>query len=138
MIAKTAAATLAFILAALLLFVGACSLWAPSVMVTLTDSLGMRRAAAAYSVSCYEQSGEIADLAKAVERKFSVSESAEDFSVTARLGTELLLSEEYPAFCEEQDAVFSSEYYADYDAYMTALVALAQQLAEDTGGSAGA
>lgn len=134
LIAKTAGATLALIIAALLLFIGLCSLCFPSVMVTLSDGLGLERAAAAYSVNLYEQTGEVADLADAVERKYSTAESAADYAETARLGETLLLSEGYPAFCAAQDETFSSEYYDDYDAFMTALVESARALGENAAG----
>ncbi len=122
LIAKTAAATLAFILAALLLFLGVCSLCFPSVMVGLTNGLGLERSCAAYSVNLYEQTGDVADLANAVERSYFTAETAQDFARVAQLGEQLQAHEDYDAYCAEQGADSASGEFTDYDAYITALI----------------
>ena len=59
LIAKTAAITLACIIAAALLLFGIFSLFFPSVMMSLTDSLGMEGPCASYTVSVYEKTGNV-------------------------------------------------------------------------------
>lgn len=129
LIAKTAAATLAFIIAALLLFFGVCSLCFPSVMVSITEGLGMERACAAYSVNLYEQTGEISDLADAVERCYY----SEKYDTAIRYGEKLLASDDFEAFCAVRDAETAGDedISSGYREYITALIDSARALAAE-------
>lgn len=129
LIAKTAAATLAFILAALLLFLGVCSLCFPSVMVGLTNGLGLERACAAYTVNLYEQTGEISDLADAVERCYYSGK----YDKAVRYGEELLAADGFEAFCAERDAETAGDedISSGYHEYITALIDSARALAAE-------
>lgn len=131
LIAKTAGATLAVIVALLLLFIGLCSLCFPSVMVSLADSMGLERAAAAYSVRVYEQSGDVADLAELVERSYY----AENYSAAAEYGERLLADEDFAAYCTQKDAESAGDANIElgYDEYMERLVESARQLAAEGG-----
>ena len=74
LIAKTAGITLAAIVALALVLLGMFSWFAPGIMVTITENLGLEGACASYSISVYERSGEIDDLAVAVERCYNVGD----------------------------------------------------------------
>lgn len=99
LIAKTAAITFGGIIAAALILFGIFSLFFPSVMVSLTDKLGMEGACASYSVAQYEKSGDIEDLALAVERSYY----AEHFKDAADLGDKLIQSKDFLNFCNAKD-----------------------------------
>ena len=72
-------------------------------MVGLTNGLGLERACAAYTVNLYEQTGEISDLADAVERCYY----SEKYDKAVRYGEELLAADGFEAFCAERDAAVS-------------------------------
>ena len=82
LIAKTAALTLACILAVLLVLFGVFSLFFPGVMVSLTDSLGLEGPCATYSISLYNRTGKADDLADALERSYA----AEHYGDVAEYG----------------------------------------------------
>ena len=123
LIAKTAAITLACIIAAALLLFGIFSLFFPSVMMSLTDSLGMEGPCASYTVSVYEKTGKTEDLALAVERSYL----AEHYEDAAKYGILFLQSEDFSSFCLEEDknSGSSSQYLRGTSAqYYTGIVSV--------------
>ena len=100
LIAKTAAITFACIIVLALVLFGIFSLFVPSVMVALTDSLGMTGACAYYSVAQYEKSGDISDLADAVSRSYE----AEHYEDVAEYGIILRMDAGYDEYCAQRDA----------------------------------
>ena len=90
LVLKTALITLASVLVLALLVYGVLSLFVPSAMVSLTDKLGMDGACARYSVSVYEKTGDIDDLAAAVERSYG----AERYGDAAEYGV-ILAGQKY-------------------------------------------
>ena len=99
LIAKTAAITLACIIAVLLLLFGIFSLFVPSVMVSVTDALGMEGPCASYSVSVYKKTGKTEDLAPAVERSYLAGHYAD----AAEFGLKLLAAEDFSSYCLAED-----------------------------------
>ena len=99
LIAKTALITLACILALALLLFGVFSLFFPSVMVSITNGLGMDGACASYSVSVYKHTDDVNDLAIAVERSYY----AERYGDAAEYGAILLQRDDFSAFCAACD-----------------------------------
>ena len=83
LIAKTAAYTLAAVIAAAFILFGVVSLAAPSAMASFTDALGMDGACAYYSVEAADRSGATDDLALAAERSYA----AEHYEDAAACGT---------------------------------------------------
>ncbi len=100
LIAKTAAITFACIIVVALVLFGIFSLFVPSVMVSLTDSLGMTGACAYYSVAQYEKSGDVADLADAVSRSYE----AGHYDAAAEYGALLRKHPSYADYCAARDA----------------------------------
>ena len=100
LIAKTAAITFACIIVLALVLFGIFSLFVPSVMVVLTDSLGMTGACAYYSVAQYEKSGDVSDLADAVSRSYE----AEHYGDVAEYGAILRMDPAYEDYCAQRDA----------------------------------
>ena len=130
LIAKTAAITLACILAAGLLLFGIFSLFVPSVMVSVTDALGMEGACASYSVSVYKKSGKTEDLAPAVERSYL----AEHYADAAEYGARLLAAEDFSDFClaEDEKAGASSQYLRGTSLqYYSGITAVSQYFVSD-------
>ena len=82
------------LIALCLILWGIFSWLAPSVMVKITDGLGMESACVRYSISVYKKSGEIDDLAVVVERGFL----AEKYNISAEYGQELLAREDFTDF----------------------------------------
>lgn len=121
LIGKTVCATLALLLAVFLFLYGICSLFFPSLMMTVSDSLGLEKTNATYSIRLYEKTGELSDLASAIERCYFVGKYQE----VVKYGTILLADDGYEEFCEEQDETYTSAYYENYDAFITALIASA-------------
>ncbi len=100
LIAKTAAITLACIIVLALVLFGIFSLFVPSVMVSLTDSLGMTGACAYYSVAQYKKTGDIEDLADAVSRSYE----AAHYDAAAEYGAILRKDPGYGDYCAQRDA----------------------------------
>lgn len=111
LIAKTAALTLACILAVLLVLFGVFSLFFPGVMVSLTDSLGLEGPCATYSISLYNRTGKADDLADALERSYA----AEHYGDVAEYGVIFLNRVDFYDFCALRDESFS-ESDPDYEA----------------------
>lgn len=109
LILKTAAVTLAAIVSVALIVFGIVSLAFPSAMVTFTDKLGMESAAAYYSVSVYDKSGEIGDLAEAVERSYN----AKHYRDAAEYGNLLLGNEDFLTYSASRDASDSDSGLSD-------------------------
>lgn len=105
LIAKTALITLSGLIALSLVLWGIFSWLAPSIMVTITEGLGLDAASARYSVSSYKKSGDIEDLAYAVERSYSCGL----YSISSKYGQELLLHEDFDSYSEERE-MSSGEY----------------------------
>ena len=103
LIVKTAAITLACIIAVALILFGVFSLFFPSVMVAVTDKLGMESACASYSVSQYKKSGTIGDLSAAVKRSYA----AGHYEDAASYGKILINDDGFTAFCDTADAQMS-------------------------------
>lgn len=99
LIAKTALVTLACILALALLLFGVFSLFFPSVMVSVTNGLGMDSACASYSISVYKHTKDVGDLAVAVERNYY----AEKYGDAAEYGSILINSEQFSDYCSAVD-----------------------------------
>ncbi len=103
LIIKTAAITLACIIVLALILFGVFSLFFPSVMVSVTDKLGMESACASYSVSQYKKSGTIEDLSVAVKRSYA----AGHYEDSAFYGKILINDDGFTAFCDLADAQMS-------------------------------
>ena len=103
LIVKTAVITLACIIALALLLFGVFSLFFPSVMVSVTDKLGMESACASYSVSQYKKSGTMEDLSAAVKRSYAAGHY-EDAAVYGKI---MIEASGFTAFCEASDAQMS-------------------------------
>ena len=119
LIAKTAGITLAAIVALALVLLGMFSWFAPGIMVTITENLGLEGACASYSISVYERSGDIDDLAVAVERCYNVG----DYENAASYGSELLSDEGFDDYCAKRDNEITSDYIGDTDQYLIGIVA---------------
>lgn len=126
LIGKTVCATLALLLAVFLFVYGICSIFFPSVMISVTDSLGLEKTNATYTIRLYEKTGELSDLATAIERCYFVGKYEE----VVEYGMILLADEGYEEFCKEQDETYTSTYYENYNAFITALIASAADAAE--------
>lgn len=98
LIAKTALITLGGLIALCLILWGIFSWLAPSVMLTITDGLGLDAASAHYSVSVYQKTEKIEDLSRAVEKNYACGK----YSVSAKYGEKLLEREDFSAYCEKQ------------------------------------
>ena len=121
LILKTALITLACVLALALLLFGVFSLFVPSVMVSLTDKLGMESACARYSAAVYEKSGAIDDLAVAVERNYGAGR----YEAAAEYGAELLQRDDFDSYSAARDAD-SLGLTASYAQYAAGIVSVAQ------------
>lgn len=119
LVLKTALITLASVLVLALLVYGVLSLFVPSAMVSLTDKLGMDGACARYSVSVYEKTGDIDDLAAAVERSYG----AERYGDAAEYGVILLGREDFPSYCERRESEIAGEKY-DYAQFAAGIVSV--------------
>lgn len=124
LVAKTALITLASIIALVLVLFGVFSLFFPSVMVSVTNALGMDSACASYSISVYRHSGKTDDLAAAVERCYY----AERYGDASEYGVILLDAEDFEKYCSEKDSQNSESSFVrgSYAQYMTGLVAVSQ------------
>lgn len=124
LIAKTATLTFAALLAVCLISFGVFSIFFPSVMVDVTNGLGMERACATYSLSVFERSNKTSDLATAVERCYNVGR----YDTVAEYGEKLLGREDYYSYCKERDQKTESQGYAggNFQQYTTGIVACAQ------------
>lgn len=125
LVLKTAAATVSFLVAFALILFGIVSLASPSAMMSFTDSLGMRGASAYYSIAAYDRSGEISDLAIAVER----SSDAGHYSDAAEYGKKLLNHADFAEYCAARDADTQgniSFIRGSYAQYAAGLVSTAQ------------
>lgn len=127
LILKTALITLACVLALALLLFGIFSLFVPSVMVSLTDKLGMESACARYSAAVYEKSGAIDDLAVAVERNYGAGR----YEAAAEYGAELLQRDDFDSYSASRDAD-SLGLTASYAQYAAGIVSVAQYYSGDT------
>ena len=119
LIAKTAGITLAAIVALALVLLGMFSWFAPGIMVTITENLGLEGACASYSISVYERSGDIDDLAVAVERCYTVG----DYENAASYGSKLLSDDGFEDYCARRDNEITSDYIGDTDQYLIGIVA---------------
>ena len=99
LILKTAAVTFSLLVAVALILFGAVSLASPAAMMTFTESLGMEGLSAYYSVAVCDRSGEIGDIAAAVERSYNAGHYAD----AAVYGEKLLASDEFSAYCTLRD-----------------------------------
>ena len=119
LVLKTALITLASVLVLALLVYGVLSLFVPSAMVSLTDKLGMDGACARYSVSVYEKTGDIDDLASAVERSYG----AERYGDAAEYGVILLEREDFSSYCERRENAMAGQKY-DYAQFAAGIVSV--------------
>ena len=119
LIAKTAGITLAAIVALALVLLGMFSWFAPGIMVTITENLGLEGACASYSISVYERSGDIDDLAVAVARCYNVG----DYENAASYGSKLLSDEGFDDYCAKRDNEIASDDIGDTDQYLIGIVA---------------
>ncbi len=126
LILKTALITLASVLALALLLFGVFSLFVPSVMVSLTDKLGMDGACARYSCAVYEKSGEVGDLALAVERSYN----AQRYEDAAAYGAELLARDDFSDYCTARDGA-QNGLTSSYAQYAAGITSVSQYLAGD-------
>ena len=133
LIAKTAAYTLAAVIAAALILFGVVSLAAPSAMASFTDALGMDGACACYSVEAADRSGATDDLALAAERSYA----AEHYEDAAACGTRLLGAADFADYCASRDAATagSSLIGGSYAQYAAGITASAQYYIGGEGGS---
>ncbi len=121
LIAKTAAITVAAVIAAALILFGAAGLIFPASLASLTDSLGMDGASAYYSVAAAERSGSAEDLAVAAERSF-LSRHYED---AVSCGEKLLVHEDFSEYCSGRDSAQAEDFSVagTYEQYVTGIVA---------------
>lgn len=99
LILKTAAVTFSLLVALALILFGAVSLASPSAMQSFTESLGMEGLSAYYSVAVCDRTGEVGDIAAAVERSYSAGHYAD----AAEYGEILLAAEDFSAYCTLRD-----------------------------------
>ena len=100
LIGKTAAATFSLLVAFALIIFGVISLASPSAMMSFTDSMGMVGASAYYSVAAYDRSGDISDLATAVEKSYD----AGHYEDAAEYGVKFLDDSDFSEYCAGRDA----------------------------------
>ena len=100
LITKTAIITACGLIVLCLLLWGIFSWFAPSVMVSITDGLGMEKSAAGYSVSVYEKTGDIDDLSSVVERNFSCGK----YKISAKYGIILLEHEKFDDYQNQKQS----------------------------------
>lgn len=133
LIAKTAAVTVAAVIAAALILFGAAGLIAPSSLASLTDSLGMDGACAYYSVAAAERSGTADDLAVAVERSYLSAHYADAVSC----GEKLFVNDGFAQYCAAQDAAQAGKpsVAGTYEQYITGIVASSMYLGGDKDGA---
>ena len=124
LIVKTAAVTFSLLVAVALMLFGIVSLSAPAAMMELTDSLGMNGASAYYSVAVYDRSGDISDLAVAVEKSYDVGH----YTDAAEYGQKMLGDDAFAEYCaaRDEDTEGSSSILGDYRQYATGMVASAE------------
>lgn len=124
LIVKTAAVTFSLLVAAALMLFGIVSLSAPAAMMELTDSLGMNGASAYYSLAVYDRSGDISDLAVAVEKSYDVGH----YSDAAEYGQKMLGDDAFAEYCaaRDEDTEGSSYILGDYRQYAGGIVSSAQ------------
>ncbi len=99
LVTKTALITLACFLAFVLILFGVLSLIFPSVMLTITDHLGMEKASTSYAVSVYNRTGEIEDLAEVVEYGYA----SQTWKVVSEYGDRFISKKDFRKFCEKKD-----------------------------------
>ena len=124
LVLKTAAATVSLIIAFGLILFGIVSLASPSAMMAFADSLAMDGLSAYYSIAIYERTGEISDLAAAVERSYDV----EHYSDAAKYGEQLLSDSGFAAYCIErdEDTAGNAGVISSYKHYAAGIVSSAQ------------
>lgn len=135
LIAKTAAVTLACIIALMLVLFGVFTVLFPSVMLRITDLCGMEKACTQYAVSVYSRSKEIDDLANVVERGY-VSAS---WKIVSEYGEKLLARADFYDYCaaedEKSDAEEDGRITSSYAQYMTGLVSVGKYRTGDGKGA---
>lgn len=99
LVLKTAAATFSLLVAFALILFGVVSLASPAAMMSFTDSLDMNGVSAYYSVAVYDRTGEISDLAVAVEKSYYAGHYAD----AAAYGEKLLDDSSFSEYCAERD-----------------------------------
>lgn len=129
LVLKTAAVTFSLLIAFALIVFGAVSLVSPSAMVAFSDSLGMTGVGAYYSVAAYERSGDIADLAEAVERSYDAGHYAD----AAEYGVRLLSDSAFAEYSAERDGdtAGNAAINGSYAQYAAGLVSSAQYYTGD-------
>ena len=129
LVLKTAAATLSFLVAFALILFGVISLASPAAMMSFTASLGMDGASAYYSVAACERSGEIADLALAVEKSYDAGHYAD----AAEYGVRLLSDSAFAEYSagRDGDTAGNAAINGSYAQYAAGLVSSAQYYTGD-------
>lgn len=120
LIAKTAAVTIAAVIAAALILFGAVGLISPASLASFTDSLGMDGACAYYTVAAAERTGSAEDLALATERSYLVGH----YEDAASCGERLLDDGGFAQYCAAQDAALAGDpsLAGTYEQYITGVV----------------
>lgn len=125
LVLKTIFSTLAVMFGIAFIFFGVMSLAAPGAMLEFSDGIGLQRLSAAYSVSIYERSGRVNDLANAVERNYY----AEEYSVAAELGVKLREAKSFQEYCALRDRLDSEDLITsgrvgNYEQYITGIISV--------------
>ena len=124
LVLKTAAATFSLLVALALILFGVVSLASPAAMMSFTDSLDMNGASAYYSVAVYDRTGEISDLAVAVEKSYDAGHYVD----AAAYGEKLLNDSDFSAYCaaRDEDTQGNAEIRSSYAQYAGGIVSSAQ------------
>lgn len=125
LIAKTAAITLACIIALALILFGVFTIFFPSVMLNITDFCGMKKVCAQYAVSVYSRSKDIDDLSVVVERGYA----AKSWDIVSKYGEKLTARADFTEFCEAEDeknASDGAQTQSSYAQYLTGMIAVGE------------
>ncbi len=125
LVLKTIFSTLAVMFGIAFIFFGVMSLAAPGAMLEFSDGIGLQKLSAAYSVSIYERSGKVNDLANAVERNYY----AKEYSVAAEYGVKLRDSRSFQEYCALRDRLDSEDSITsgrvgNYEQYITGIISV--------------
>ena len=132
LVAKTALFTLAGILALVLILFGVFTIFFPSVMVTVSDKLGMDKVCTYYAVSVYNRSNDISDLADVVERGYQ----SHSWGTVSKYGKKLINRKDFGEFCDLKDIEAENGeegalIAGTYDQYIVGLIAEAMYRQND-------
>ena len=129
LIAKTALITLGALVALCLILWGFFAWLAPSLMVSITNGLGMDSACAHYSVSVYKKTQKIEDLALVVERNYVCGK----FVVSAEYGELLLQHAGFSDYSARRDAEAGEQAARGYKQTLVGITSVSHYKTENRG-----